>query len=415
MTGNGADAGSSGVGSLTVSSLRQRNTALALRQIIISGQTTRANLARDCNLSIASVTNIVNDLMAEALVVETGSVASRGGRPITLLEPKPEGSFFIGADVGERGVAVELFDLRMRMVDREFRGGRAEEEPDAIARDLDDAVRILSERNPEAMARLVGIGLALPGVVETADDGEQTLYAQSLGWPPVGVRRLIDRDLTVFAENGAKTMARAEMWFGAARGADHAVVALLGRGVGLGVISDGVLQGGTMSSAYEWGHTKIERNGRACRCGGIGCVEAYLGADAILAAWAEAGGQFEGSGWGAIGRLLDAEEQGDPAALAVVADVLDSLGAALGGLVNLLNPQRVIVGGWVGLRLMESLAPRIEQAVRAASLERAGSQFELLTSAFGGDSVALGAALLPLEALISQPRAVLDLTQTRLG
>ena len=415
MTGNGADAGPTGVGSLTVSSLRQRNTALALRQIIISGQTTRANLARDCNLSMASITNIVADLIADGLVVETGSVASRGGRPITLLEPKPEGSSFIGADVGERGVAVELFDLRMTMVDREFRGGRAEESPEAIARDLDDAVRILAERNPDAMARLVGIGLALPGVVETAEDGEQTLFAQSLGWPPVLVRQLIDRDLTVFAENGAKTMARAEMWFGAARGADHAVVALLGRGVGLGVISDGVLQGGTMSSAYEWGHTTIERHGRPCRCGGTGCVEAYIGADAILSAWSEAGGRFEGSGWGAIGRLLEAEEQGDPAAQAVVADLLDSLGAALGGLVNLLNPQRVILGGWVGLRLMESLAPRIEQAIRDSALERAGSQFELLTSAFGGDSVALGAALLPLEALISQPRAVLDLRENRLG
>jgi predicted NBD/HSP70 family sugar kinase len=230
----------------------------------------------------------------------------------------------------------------------------------------------------------------------------------------VRVRQLIDRDLTGFAENGAKTMARAEMWFGAARGADHAVVALLGRGVGLGVISDGALQGGTMSSAYEWGQTQIERHGRPCRCGGAGCVEAYLGADAMLAAWAEAGGRFEGSGWGAIGRLIEAE-QGDPAAKAVVADLLDSLGAALGGLVNLLNPQRVILGGWVGVRLMESLAPRIEQAVRDAALQRAGSQFELLTSAFGGDSVALGAALLPLEALISQPRAVLDQRASRLG
>jgi predicted NBD/HSP70 family sugar kinase len=415
MTGNGADAGAGSAPSLTVSSLRQRNTALALRQVIISGQTTRANLARDCNLSIASVTNIVNDLMADGLVIETGSVASRGGRPITLLEPKPEGSFFIGADVGERGVAVELFDLRMTMVDREFRGGRDEESPEAIARDLDDAVSILTERNPDAMARLVGIGLALPGVVETGEDGEQTLFAQSLGWPPVRVRQLIDRDLTVFAENGAKTMARAEMWFGAARGADHAVVALLGRGVGLGVIGDGALQGGTMSSAYEWGHTKIERHGRPCRCGGSGCVEAYLGADAILNEWSRAGGSFEGSGWGALGRLLEADEEGEPAARAVVMDLLDSLGAALGGLVNLLNPQRVILGGWVGLRLMESLAPRIEQAIRTSALDRAGSQFELRTSAFGGDSVALGAALLPLEALISQPRAVLDSHARELG
>jgi predicted NBD/HSP70 family sugar kinase len=148
----------------------------------------------------------------------------------------------------------------------------------------------------------------------------------------------------------------------------------------------------------------LVHGGRLCRCGKRGCVEAYLGADSILEAWREAGGDFDGSGWRAVGDLLAADAAGDTVASAVVDELVEVLGSALGGLVNLTNPERVIIGGWVGLRLMESLAPRIESAIRAEALDRPGSQFELSASRFGGDTVALGAAILPLNAVVNQPR-----------
>lgn len=392
----------------TVSDVRRRNVSEALRSVIRAGRTTRATLAAECGVSVASATNLVTDLIAEGLVVEAGVASSRGGRPVTFLQPDPAGAYFLGADVGERGVAVELFDLGLNRVDREFRGGRTEERIETIGADLDAALDALEARHPAAWTRLVGIGLALPGIVETDADGRQTLYAQSLGWPPVDTADLISRPLRIFAENGAKTQAMAELWDGAARGLSEALVVLLGRGVGLGIISGGELAHGHTSSAGEWGHLKIQRGGRLCRCGGRGCVEAYLGADAILAAWREAGGDPDGSGWRAIGELLDADRSGDPVAVAVVDDLIATLGAGLGGLVNLTNPERIVLGGWVGLRLMETLAPRIEAATRAESLARPGAQFDLRASAFGGDTVAFGAALMPLEALIADPRGTLS-------
>ncbi len=385
----------------TVSDVRQRNRAQALRSVILTGETSRAALARESGLSVASVTNLVSELISEGLIIEAGSVASSGGRPVTLLAPNPAGAYFLGADVGERGVAVELFDLSMTRVDREFRGGRAGEPIEAIAADLDEALDALRSRNPQAWERMVGIGLGLPGIVETDADGNQILYAQSLGWPPIPVADLVSHDIPVFAENGAKTQAMAELWDGSARGVGEALVVLLGRGVGLAIVSHGELARGLNSSAGEWGHVKIVRGGRLCRCGGHGCVEAYLGADAILESWREAGGTFEGSGWRAIGELL---ESADPVAVSVVDELVATLGSALGGLVNLTNPERVVIGGWVGLRLMEALASRVEDATRAEALVRPGSQFELMACRFGGDTVALGAAMMPLEALIAEPR-----------
>ena len=388
----------------TVSDVRRRNVSEALRNVIRSGRTTRATLAAECGVSVASATNLVGDLIAEGLIVEAGVTSSRGGRPVTMLQPNPSGAYFIGADVGERGVAVELFDLAMTRVDREFRGGRTEEQIETIGEDLDAALDALRARHPVAWERLVGVGLALPGIVETDADGRQILYAQSLGWPPVDTADLVSQQVRIFAENGAKTQAMAELWNGAARGLDEVLVVLLGRGVGLGVVSGGSLAHGLTSSAGEWGHLKIQRGGRVCRCGGRGCVEAYLGADAILAIWREAGGRPDGSGWRAIGDLLDADRAGDPIAVGVVEELVATLGSALGGLVNLTNPARIVIGGWVGLRLMETLASRIEAATRAESLVRPGSQFDLRASAFGGDTVAFGAALMPLEALVADPR-----------
>ena len=385
----------------TVTTLRQRNRALVLKHVILAQQTTRAAIARESGLSTASAANLVADLINAGLIEERGSVSSRGGRPITLIGPCAQSAITIGADIGERGVAVEMFDLAMNRVDREFRGGAQEESPEKIGVDIHHALEALRERNADRWSTLLGIGLGLPGLVEVAADGQQILYAQSLGWPPVPVASLCDVGIPVLAENGAKMQARAELWFGNARGASHALVALLGRGVGLGVVSRGQVMSGAHSSAGEWGHMVIERGGRLCRCGNLGCVEAYLGANAILDAWRETGARFEGTGWHAIGELISTARQGDPAASAIVDDLVDCLGAALGGMVNLTGPERIIIGGWVGLRLMESLSDRIYAAIQKHSLSRPGSQFQLLEATFGGDAVATGSALLPLEALIA--------------
>jgi predicted NBD/HSP70 family sugar kinase len=385
----------------TVTTLRQRNRALVLKHVILAQETTRAAIARESGLSTASAANLVTDLINAGLVEERGSVSSRGGRPITLIGPRAESAITIGADIGERGVAVEMFDLAMNRIDREFRGGAEEESPEKIGVDIQHALEALRERNADRWSTLLGIGLGLPGLIEVAADGQQMLYAQSLGWPAVPVSSLCHVGIPVLAENGAKMQTRAELWFGNARGASHALVALLGRGVGLGVVSRGQVVQGSHSSAGEWGHMVIQRGGKICRCGNRGCVEAYVGADAILSAWRQTGASFEGTGWRAIGELISTAGRGDPPASAIVDDLIDCLGAALGGMVNLAGPERIIIGGWVGLRLMESLSDRIYAAIQKYSLSRPGSQFQLLEAAFGGDAVATGSALLPLEALIA--------------
>lgn len=394
---------------MTSRDLRSLNRARVLRELVRAQQATRAGLSAACDLSPATITNVLADLQREGLVEERGLVPSDGGRPIALLGTRADGAFLLGADVGEKGVAVELFDLSMTRLDREFREAPTRgADPGQIGAALREAVAAIRGRHEDVEPRLVGLGLGLPGIVEDADGTHEghgvVLHAQSLGWQPIHLDELVRPDgLEVFAENGAKALAMAEMWFGAARGADHAVVALLGRGIGMGIVSGGELLRGSASSAGEWGHTKVAVGGRLCRCGGRGCLEAYVGADALLEAWRERGGHPDGSGWRALTALVAAADGGDPAAASVLDEALDVLAVSLANLVNLVNPATIIVGGWVGLCLMQARRAELAARIRAASLTRPGSQFSLELCRFEGDSVALGAALLPLERLIDHP------------
>jgi predicted NBD/HSP70 family sugar kinase len=369
---------------------------------VLAGETTRATLASECGLSAATVTNVVADLMREGLVEENGSLPSDGGRPIARLRPAGAGAYVIGADVGEHGVTVELFDLSLQRVDRVFRrvATRATS-PHRIAEALTKAVAEIRAANPGPNATLIGIGLGLPGVVDTAEDGTTTIYAQSLGWEPTGLGQVFGpTDVPTFADNGAKTLAMAEMWFGAARGRTHSIVVLVGRGLGIGVITGGRLLRGTSSSAGEWGHTKVAIGGPTCQCGARGCLEAYVGGDAVIRRWREAGADVSGSDEEGFARLIAAADAGDALAGRVLDEMIEILGLGLANLVNLFNPEQIVMGGWAGLRLVQHRQAELDREIARFALHRPADQVVLEPSKIGDDAVALGAALLPLERLI---------------
>ena len=137
---------------------------------------------------------------------------------------------------------------------------------------------------------VLGIGVGVFGTVEQGR--EATVHAQTIGWEAVPLERMLRAGtaLPIYLENGAKTLGQAELWFGAGRGVQHAVITLVGSGVGAAVISNGAISRGVTSSAGEWGHTCIVFDGRPCRCGSRGCLEAYVGAEAVLDRWKAARG-----------------------------------------------------------------------------------------------------------------------------
>ncbi|GAA0584277.1 ROK family transcriptional regulator [Streptomyces crystallinus] len=404
----------------TVRDLRRDNRTAVLQRLYFDGPMSRQALGPATGLSSGSISNVVTELAAEGLLEDAGVVDSDGGRPRTLLRVTRDSGHLIGVDVGETRVRVELFDLMMSEL------ARAELTLAADGYDVGHVVALIRDGvaavlRDAALApeRLLGIGVGVPGIVDRSGAEGAVVHGQTVGWDAVPLEALLRGALAdelppgfgLFVENGAKTLGQAEMWFGGGRGARNAVIVLLGSGVGACIVSDGQIYGGAHSSAAEWGHTTVHVRGRRCRCGAPGCLEAYAGAKALVARWREAGAALpEGieeeaavtallaaaCPQGAAGEADACAEAHDPVARAVLDETAEYLGAGLSDLINLYNPERILVGGWAGLQLGPYILESVRAHATAYALRHPAERVSVELGRLGPDAVTVGAATLPL-------------------
>ncbi|MFF6842182.1 ROK family protein [Streptomyces tanashiensis] len=402
----------------TVRDLRRENRTAVLRRLYFDGPMSRLMLGPATGLSSGSVSNVVAELVAEGLVEEAGSVDSAGGRPRTLVRITPGSGFMIGVDIGETRVRIELFDLTLTELARTERA-LASSGPRTARYDVDLVVAHLREGIAEVLRtadvpadRLIGVGVGVPGIVaRDAEDGD-VVHGQTVGWDAVPFERLLraavdlPEDVPYWIDNGAKTLGQAEMWFGAGRGARSAVVVLFGSGVGACVLTDPMGPG----RAIEWGHLTVRVRGRRCRCGAQGCLEAYAGAEALLDRWREAGGEPPAgadeetalTAMLAAAYPVDQGAQADVTALAVLEETAEYLGAGFADLINLFQPERILVGGWAGLQLGTRFLETVDGYAREYALRYPASRTGIGLGTLGPEAVTVGAALLPLVDFFAQ-------------
>jgi predicted NBD/HSP70 family sugar kinase len=387
----------------TVRDMRRSNRSVILNGIYRHGPLSRQELSVRTSLSAASVSNLVADLIAEGVVEEAGSVESEGGRPRVLLRVAPQFRYVAGAEVGETRVRVELFDLAMNVlatVDHPIE----ESQPAVLVKHVLEGLTSVIASAGVRPDQVLGLGVAVAGIVE----GDAVVHAQTLGWDAVPIGQMLAEgtDIPIVVDNGANTLGQAEMWYGAGRGATDAVVALVGSGVGAALVTDGSSYRGTRSSAGEWGHMTIAYGGRRCRCGAVGCLEAYVGAEGVLDRYRQAGGQLSADDEeAAFVELLQLAGTSD-VAWGIVGDTIGYLAAGVANLVNLVNPERIVLGGWAGLLLGERYLPELRAAVGEHALQQPYEQVEIVLCELGRDAVALGAATLPVLRLLRDGGAV---------
>jgi predicted NBD/HSP70 family sugar kinase len=381
----------------TVRDLRRENRAAVLWSLYFSRPGSRQDLSAATGLSAASVTNVVRELLQDGIVTEVGSEDSDGGRPRVLLDINPDYGYVIGVDVGETRIRVELFNLAMtERAKAEYPLDPAEHEVDVVVRDIAAGLNAVLTDGGVDPAAVLGVGIGVPGIVEQGP--EVLVYGQTYQWDAVPLERLLraHTDLPLRFENCAKTMGQAEMWFGAGRGVGNAAVVLIGSGVGASLISGGSTYHGSTSSAAEWGHTTIVVGGRRCRCGSAGCLEAYVGAEAILDRCGSPEALSAGDEESMLAGLLAAADS-SPATDAVLAETAEYLGVGIGNLINLFNPERVVLGGWAGLLLGGRLLPAVRASAQRHSLRRPFAAASIELGQLGPEAVAFGAATLPME------------------
>jgi predicted NBD/HSP70 family sugar kinase len=380
----------------TVRDLRRENRAAVLWSLYLSQLRSRQELGAATGLSAASVTNVIRELIDEGVVIETGLAESDGGRPRAMLGMNPRYGYVIGVDIGETRTRVELFDLTMtERAKAEYPLDRAAEHDVAvvvgqIASGLDT---VLAESGIDR-EQILGVGVGVPGIIERGP--EVLVHGQTYGWDAVPLGKLLRArtDLPLRFDNGAKTMGRAELWFGAGRGARNAVMVLVGSGVGASLISGGATYQGATSSAAEFGHVTVAVGGRKCRCGASGCLEAYAGAAAILERYGRPMAADDQEL--ALAELIGAADTSSRAD-GVLGETAEYLGAGIGSLINLFNPEQVILGGWAGLLLGARLLPEIRESARRHSLRHLFAATSIDLGQLGPGAVARGAATLPME------------------
>ncbi len=378
----------------TVRDVRRANRASLLNDLFHGGRQSRQQLGATTALSQASVSNLIGEMIDEGLVEEAGLVGSDGGRPRVLLQVRPSFRYVVGADVGETRVVVELYDLAMtRLAAAKY---QHDDDPEQVARQLLDGLAAVIDEAGVATDDVLGYGVGVPGVVD-----QGVVYSQTTGWDAVPLGDVLagGTSVPIFVENGAKTVGQAEMWFGAGRGARHAVIILIGTGVGAAVVMNGHSYRGANSNAGEWGHTTLVYDGDLCRCGARGCLEAYIGADSINTRLAAAVGEPYDAA--RLARLL-AEPAHSEAVAEVFAQTAGYLGAGIADLINLFSPERIAIGGGAGLPLADRFLPEIRAAAAAHALRRPYAQTTIEACLLGPEAVAMGAATLPIARLLAE-------------
>jgi predicted NBD/HSP70 family sugar kinase len=357
-----------------------------------TGPGSRADLARRTALAPSTVSAVIAELQADRLVTEEEPRANGSmGRPSALVALHRDAGVALGLDFGKRHLRVALTDLAQAVLG-ERRVPLGPDLPAAEAIAL--ASRMVDEVLDEAGARseeIVGVGVGLPGPVHrpSGELGDSTILP---GWVGVRAAEALTSALghAVEVENDANLGALSEWMWGAGRGADDMAYLKVATGIGSGLILGGHPYGGSGGSAGEIGHIVIDPGGPICRCGNRGCLETLAGSAAVLASLRDT---FEEPA--TLSDVIARARDGHAGCRRAIGDAGTHIGNAVAILCNLLNPQRVIVGGDLAAAGDFLLAP-LAEALRRGAIRSAADDVSVLEGELGDRAEVLGAVALVL-------------------
>lgn len=392
-------------------SLREHNLALVLRHVLDAATPaaevpapSRADVATATGLTRGSVSALVDLLIGARLVAELPpAVTARAGRPAVPLVPASRTVVGLGAEVNVDYIGVRALDLAGEVLaHRTTAGDFRHSDPAAVLALLAGLVGEVRAELPPS-ARLAGIGLALPGLVDRVT-GPLRL-APNLGWRDVDVVALLTAHpevdgLAVRLANEANLAARAEARAGVA---GQSFLYVSGEvGIGAAIVLDGEVFVGRHGWGGELGHTVVDQQGPRCTCGARGCLEQYAGKDALLRA---AGRDVEEP----VDALVAAAGAGDERAARALRSGGEALGVALANFINLVDVETVVLGG-----IYAPLAPWLTESVvaqlRARVLASAWADARVGVAAAGPHAAMTGAAVVVLRAVADDPARWLDPT-----
>jgi predicted NBD/HSP70 family sugar kinase/biotin operon repressor len=374
-------------------SLRASNRLRVIQALQVLGVTSRADLARHTGLSRSTVSTIVAGLQAEGMVVDRdadGRPTAGGGRPPALIALDPGAGIAIGIDFGKRHLSVALADLSHELIAEERREMPDDYGADAAMERAAELVEMLLDDLGADSGRVLGVGMGLPGPIHRS--GVVGSSAILPGWAGTHAAELMGERLgmEVWLRNDANLGALAESIWGAGSGAAALVYLKLATGIGAGIVLGGRLFEGAGGTAGEIGHTSLDETGDICRCGSRGCLETYASGNAIAALLTRSLKEQI-----SLDDVLARSAEGDPGCRRALADAGRHIGAAVADLCNLINPERIVVGGSMGTAGDVLLDP-LREAVGLRAIPSAAEDVVIVPGELGERAELLGAVALVL-------------------
>lgn len=381
-------------------STRQHNLSTVLGLVHSLGGVSRAQLTRATGLNRSTIAALVGELVQLGLVSESDRDQSQQqGRPSIMIEPG-RGALALAVNPDVDVVSVALVALGGHIVNTvRFKTVRAPSVAEVV--NIVTAICAGMRTSLPRGQRIVGAGLAIPGLVDP-DDGT-VIDAPHLGWRDQPLSALLSDalNLPVTAANDAVAGARAQATFGTGRDVADLVYLYGGAsGIGGGVISGGRLIRGATGFAGQLGHTQVRSGGAECACGSFGCLEAEVTREQLTAALGLPAAKTEGLEDAVLARL---ESGGNSLELRAVIDrQVQLLAVGLKSVVNLLNPAVIILGGF--LRILVRAAPgALEQALGTPGIRGPREEVAIELAPLGEDPLLVGAAELAFERLLRDP------------
>ncbi|MCS6556777.1 ROK family transcriptional regulator [Curtobacterium flaccumfaciens] len=328
---------------------------LALREILIHGVLSRAEIARSLGLSRASLTRAMRILVSQRLVVEVGTdVRGATGRPSELLQVSSGQWEFLGVKLTKDRLYAAVTDLGGRVL-----ALHQEAIDDTAAESLAEQITMVLDRLRDAHPAICAVGVSLPGDV-VLRAGESVVAASVfLGWHEVPFARMLEErtGIATFTANDVHALTAKEHWFGAGAGRGSMVLVTVGEGLGLGLIANGQVSTGEHGRLGRIGHLPVLGGGPDCGLGHAGCASSYLPSPVIVRNAGHEGKTYD--------EVVELARDGDESALAAFEDAGRALGVLLATAVHIADPSAIVLTG-DGLPVYDLARATVDESMRAA-------------------------------------------------
>lgn len=371
--------------------VKKNNKALVLQLIIEKEPISRADIAQVSGLHKATVSSLVNELLEEELIYESGPGESSGGRRPVILHFNKVAGFAIGIDIGVNYVLSVLTDLKGNIL-IEKNQPLEQTVYSEVMSIVKNMIRSIINEMPGSRYGIVGIGVGVPGIVNKEGS---VLLAPNLGWKNVQLKSDLENEfhVPVMIENEANAGAVGEQQLGAGQDYQNIIYISAGIGIGVGIILNKVLYQGRNGFSGEMGHMIIDLNGKLCNCGSRGCWEAYASENALL--------EMAGKNTDSLEELIKLAENGDETAKHLFEEIGHYLGFGINNIINTFNPDQVIIGNRLAMA-KEWMEQPIRTIIENHTLSHHQKELQLDFSKLGKYSTVLGVSAFVVENFIKE-------------